>query len=329
MALVINDTAYAGEAASIMITRAVAELDTINKGCIYVIDGIKKEFRIPRLEVSNFIQHRQATPTSQGSVTIDGQLLYPKDYSVYIEFNPRDFEAHWFAYQLSDKLLDRTMPQTAESFMIFQLMKKVNLFNEKQIWRGRTQYDPANGGVDPTTKGAPASDAQYQYFDGLMYKLLADGSALTVPTPATLTSANIIAKMFLVMNLIPEALIDKKGADGVKFLVSKNTKRLYDAALTALSFKDTQTTESSKEAFQGYELKSLAGLSDDTIIAALALPDTDSAFWLGLNSKEDEQTVKMSPLQNNSELWFVKMLLKADVNFAWSDQIVLYTMITL
>lgn len=327
-ALIISDTNYAGDAASVMITRAVVRMDTVEKGAIYVKDGIKKEHSIPRIEVANMMQHRAATPVSQGTITVDRQLLYPKNYMAYLEFNPRDFEDHWFAYQLSEKLLDRTMPQTAESFLVYQLSKRVNEFNERQIWRGRTAFDPANGGLDPTTKGQAATDSAFMYFDGLILKLLSDAGTITIPTPAVLTSSNILAKLETILYAVPEALVDKKGPDGLKFLMSIGTKRIYDAALTNLTFKDNMTTDSSKEAYKGYEVKSLAGLPDNTIIAALALPDIDGAFWLGLNSKEDEQTVQLMKLQNNSELYFLKMLFKADVNFAWSDQIVLYTTIT-
>ena len=328
-ALVITDTAYAGEAASVMITRAVIEMDTVNKGCIYVKDGIKKEFRMPRLEVTGFMQHRQATPTSQGTITIDGQLLYPKDYMLYLEFNPRDFETHWYAYQLKPELIDRTLPQTAEAFLIYQLSKRVNEFNEKAIWRSRTAFDPANGGTNPVSKGQAASDSQYQYFDGLVYKMLSDAGTIQIGSPTTLTSANILAAMNSVLFGLPEALVDKKGSDGVKFLFNKTTKRIYDDALTNLTYKDNFFTESSKEMYKGYEIKTVAGLTDNTIVACLALPDVDSALWLGLNSTADEQTVLLKQFQNNSELYFLKMLFKADVQFAWSDQIVLYTTVTL
>jgi hypothetical protein len=41
-ALDIADTSWSGPAASYMITRAVVGADTIQKGCIYVEDGIRK-----------------------------------------------------------------------------------------------------------------------------------------------------------------------------------------------------------------------------------------------------------------------------------------------
>lgn len=325
--LIINDTNYAGEAAAFMITRAVVDIDTVNKGCIMVKDGIKKEYTIPRIEVANIMQHRAATPISQGTVTVDGNILFPKDYMSYIEFNPRDFEAHWFAYQLSPTLLERTLPLTAENFMIFQFMKRVNEFNELQLWRGRTAFDPANGGLDPTIKGQLAGDAVYQYFNGLIYKLLSDSGTIQIGSAATLTTSNILTVMNSIYYAVPQALVARYGDTGLKFLMNIDTQRIYEDALTTQSFKNNDTTEKGINRYKGYNVVSLAGMPDNTIVCCIAQPDTDSSLWLGLNSKDDEQSIKMREVSNNSELWFVKMLLKADVQFGFSDQVVLYTTI--
>jgi hypothetical protein len=80
--------------------------------------------------------------------------------------------------------------------------------------------------------------------------------------------------------------------------------------------------------YKGYEVKSLAGLPDSTIIVALATEDQDAAFWLGLNSKEDSTSVLMQRVVPASELFFIKILFKAAVNFSWADQVVVYTTLT-
>jgi hypothetical protein len=42
-----------------------------------------------------------------------------------------------------------------------------------------------------------------------------------------------------------------------------------------------------------------------------------------MNSKEDAK-VELRPLQNNAELWFVKGMMTADVNWGFTDQLVMY-----
>lgn len=335
-ALVINDTSYAGDVAAYMYTRAVVEADTVQKGCAYVKDGIKKQHTIPRLEVSNFIQKRKATPTSQGAVTVDGKVLVPRDLMLYFEFNPRDFEAHWYAEQLQPQLLDRELPQTVEAFMMMQAMLRLNEFFEFHTWRGRIDYDPDGNAVDPTTKGADAGDSIYFYFDGLIKKLLDDNTTILVPTPAILVSGtagggqeNIGDAFNRAYKLVPKALLFRYGVKGLKFMVGYPTQQVYEEFLTVTNtFKNNDTTEKSINRYKGYEVVPLAGIPDNTIVVCIANPDITSNIWIGLNSTEDQQALKLAQLQANSELFFVKGLFKMDTQTGFPDQIVLYTSIT-
>ena len=118
MALVINDTTYAGTFASYFWLPATFGMDTIEKGGVYVQDGIKKSHTIGRVDFANPLQPRQATPTSSGTFTVDGRVLTPQDLEVYTEFNPRDYEQHWLAEELSKTLLARELPVTAENYMM-------------------------------------------------------------------------------------------------------------------------------------------------------------------------------------------------------------------
>lgn len=336
-ALVITDQSYAGEAASFFITRPVIEMDTTQKGCIHVQDGIKKEYTIPRIDVTNFIQRRAATPVSGGAnITVDGKVLIPRDLMLYIEFNPRDYEQHWFAVQLDPKIIDRELPPTAEEFTMLQTMKRLNEFFEKHTWRGRIAYDPLGSNVDPTTKGAPASDAAYFYFDGLLIKLLSDAATVQVSSPATLVSGtagggqeNIGDAFNRCYKSVPQAILFKYGMKGLKFHVSYATQQIYEEYLTTTTtFKNNDTTEKGVNRYKGYGVVPLAGMPDNTIVVCISEPGIDSSLWLGCNSVDDEKGLKLAPLQNNSELWFIKGLFKVDTQVGFPDFVVLYTTLT-
>lgn len=335
-ALIIQDTTYAGESASYFLTRPVIEMDTVQKGCIHVHDGIKKQYTIPRIDVTNFIQKRQATPVSQGTVTVDGQVIVPKDLMLYIEFNPRDYEQHWFAVQLNPKLLDRELPPTAEEFTMLQTMKRLNEFFEKAIWRSRLVFDPSNPNyVAPTSKGQPSTDAPYFYFDGLMTKLLNNASTIQVSSPATLVAGtasggqeNISAALNRVYSSVPQALLFKYGPKGLKFHVSYLTQQIYEQDLLLGTFKNQDTTEKGINRYKGYDVVPLAGMPDNTIIACISSPDLDSNLWLGVNSTEDENGLMLAKVQNNSELYFIKGLFKMDTQIGFPDFVVLYTTLT-
>ena len=137
---VISDTTYAGEAAQQFILKSITGADTINGGHVYVKDGIKKKFTIPRWDAdyTTLIQDRAATPTSQGSMTVDGVTIEPADYMIYMEFNPRDFEDHWYATQLNPTLIDRALPASAESVVVQGAMARHSKYFNKLIWNGDT-----------------------------------------------------------------------------------------------------------------------------------------------------------------------------------------------
>jgi hypothetical protein len=71
----------------------------------------------------------------------------------------------------------------------------------------------------------------------------------------------------------------------------------------------------------------LAGMADNTIVFCEGLPDTSSNLYVGLNSTEDNQ-LQLMRLQNNSELFFLKGLMKFDVQYGFSEQVFLYTTLT-
>lgn len=330
-ALVINDTTYAGEVASNMITKAVVGADTIEKGCIYVEDGIKKKRTIPRVDVTNIMQKRASIPTSSGNITVDARTLLPGDSMCYMEFNPRDFEQHWFAAQMNPKLLDAELPPTAENFVMLQLMKRLNEFFENAIWRSRLAYDPDGTNLDPTTKGAAATDNSYQYWDGLIVRALSDANTIQVPSPVALTggaSGNIITKFQAAYALVPASLLYKRGKMGLKLFVSYADQQKYENTMQLLTtFKNQDTSEAGINRYNGYDVVPLAGLPEHTFFWGMGRPDISSNLWMGINSTEDNE-LKMMPLQNNAEEWFIKGLFKTDTNYGFTEELVIYSTIT-
>lgn len=303
--LVINDTTYSGEAASAFILRAITGNDTIKNGNAYIKDGIKKKFTIPRWDsnYASLIQDRKATPTSQGSMTVTGQAINPQDYMIYVEFNPRDFEDHWFAIQLNPTLIDRTLPQSAESVVVQGVMARHAKFMNQIIWSGdttRTDY--------------------LKYFNGWVTKAIASSNTLKV-AGTTLTAGNIQAEMLKCYNKIPAAL---RYDPAMKFFVSYDTFDLFAQSQIAQTYKGIDTTQEAVPYFKGRKVERIADFPADTILVAKGLPTTDSNLWVGMNSIDDEG-LKLAHLQPNSEYWFVKMLMKLDVNFGFDEEVVIYS----
>jgi hypothetical protein len=322
MALVINDTQYAGTFASYFWLPATFSMDTIQIGIVYVQDGIKKKHTIGRVDFTNPLQPRTPTPTSSGTFTVDGRTLYPQDMMCYTEFNPRDYEQHWLAEQLSPTLLARELPITAENYMMQIALNRTFESIEGGLWMGSTDY----AGNYPV--GTP--QFQWQFFDGFLKKMVNDGDVLRPTTPeVALTVANIATSFDSLLNLIAsskKALLSKPTRyERMKFLVSINTEQLYHTFITtSQTFKGVNTTDRGINLYKGYEVVPVAGMPDDTIVFTESINDVSSNLYVGMNSMEDNN-LQLMRLQNNSELFFFKGLMKYDTQYGFSEQIALYT----
>jgi hypothetical protein len=305
-------------------------MDTIQKGCVYVQDGIKKKHTIGRVDFANPLQARTATPTTSGTFTVDGRSLEPQDLMVYTEFNPRDYEQHWLAEELSPTLLARELPVTAENYMMQIGLERAFEQVELGLWMGSLTY---------TAEPGTAGNGQICFFDGFMKKLLADSAVKQVASPLPLTAAASSVSVYNIVDafnaLLQLCATNKKALlsrptryKRLKFFVSINTEQIYQTFITTTqTFKGVNTTEQGINKFKGYEIVPLAGLPDDTIIFCEGLDDVSSNLYVGMNSTEDNN-LQLMRLQNNSELFFLKGLMKFDVQYGFSEQMFVYTTLT-
>ncbi len=304
---IINDTTYAGEVASQFLTKAITGADTVNGGHVYIKDGIKKKFTIPRMDSNyeDFIQDRQATPTSNpGGFEVDGKVIDPQDFMIYKEFNPRDFEDHWQAVKLSPTLLDRALPATVESVVVQQVMQRYMKWFNKALWNNDMSL----------------INTVYKYWNGFLANALADADVVDVPSPITLTLANIQGELLRGYNLIPEEL---RYDPNMKIFCSYATYDLYDQSQIAQTYKGIDITQVGKDTFKGKKVCKIADFPNDCFMIAKGMASPESNLWVGMNSIADEG-LQLARLQANSELFFIKMLVKADVQIGWGTEVVLY-----
>lgn len=326
-ALDVQETVYAGEAASFFLLRPVVEMDTYDKGCISLIDGIKKQHTIDRMEVSNFIQDPAATPTSQGSIVVDYKQLIPQRFDLYMEFNPHDFETSFFAPELQKLLLDRSLPPTASNFLLLQLMRRVNQYYEYSVWQQRQAYNPTTGTETvPAALVAATKNNNFYYFDGLIIKAINDANTILVPGAVALTYLNIRAAFETAIELVPPALLAKYGKIGLRYLVSNTDWLKYNRALREDAFKNQDTTSASQDLWNGYDVVRCAGIPENTFFVCIANPNPQSGnLFIGTNEFTDKDNLKMAPVAANTDLWFIRAEQKVDVQIGFTDQLVMYT----
>ena len=97
---------YAGEVLEDLLTYTAQGNDTYQEGLIHIKSGIQHKYTIPSVQLGKIIQDNVPTPTStQGAgagtagglnqYTFTERYLEPKEFMVYLEFNPRDYEKYW------------------------------------------------------------------------------------------------------------------------------------------------------------------------------------------------------------------------------------------
>ena len=192
-----------------------------------------------------------------------------------------------------------------ESVIIQEVMKKHNQ------WLG--------GAI---MKGSKALTTNLKYFDGLITRAIADSDVTKVASPVALTAANIESKLELSLAAVPAAVLYNPK---LKVFVSYKTAQLWEQAQRAAGFKGVDNTMAGIMRFAGRQMVYLYGMPDNTIFWAVGDVDMTSNLWLGLNSKDDA-TVQIARLQANSELYFIKMLCKADANYGYGGETALYTL---
>lgn len=306
---VIEDKTYAGEAAGQFIRRAITGADTLNGGHAYVKDGIKKKFTIPRIagDYTDIIQDYAPTPTPKGELTVSKQVLQPAIYEVYSEFNPQIWKEHWYALQLRPELLDRTLPVEVQSVIVQQYAEFHAKFFNRIIWNG-----------DTTASGATAF---LKYFDGWIKKISTNADTILVSSPTTLTVSNIQAELLKGYYAIPEAL---RYNPDMQYFVSYSTWDLYAQSQINQTYKGIDTTEEGVMMFKGKRVVRIADFPNNTYVIAKGNANPSSNLWVGMNSSDDDTNVKVAMLQANSDYMFIKMLMAADVNCGWFEEIVYY-----
>ncbi len=323
--LVISDTTFAGTFAPFYTLPAIYDLDTIDKKIVYVIDGIKDKVTVGAMNVTAPLQPRNETPTSSGQITVTGQLLAPQNIMAYTEFNPRDLETYWEAGKegaLSEMLLDRQLPVTFENYLLSVYTGYCFEGVEQNFWIGSTNYSTL-----------PSTDARYQYqfFDGFIKLFVNDANVYKTSSVVTFTNANIgtyLADLETAAATNNKALMSKATRySRMQFTMSVASGVLFQQFLTNNAFKNQNTTDAGLWKFHGYTVNVVAGMADNTIVFTESVPDTTGNLWVGMNSVSDEN-VLMNRLQPNSELFFIKILLKIAVQYGWSNKVFMATTLT-
>ena len=303
MAIVVKNTNYSGEVLERILTLATTGNDFVDKGLIMVIPGVEKKISVPRIKVGKMLQKRKEDPQksdAQGNFEYSEKSLEPHDMMAFTVFNPRSFEQIWRKWQPKGNLVFSQLPPEAQSALLDALSKQVQFELGDLYVNGEYVKD----GTDE------------QLLDGVLTQAAKDGSVIVV-NPAGHTT--MTERLYAVRKAIPKALRENPN---LRILMSVDDFDKYDQELTEREHKNSDETNLNLKRFKGITIETVSSWPDSVIVATLCSPDADGNFFAAVNLQDDEDVIQIDKLANASELYFFKLLLKADTNIAFGEEMV-------
>lgn len=336
---------YSGEVLEDLLVYTAQGNDTFRESLIHIKAGIQKKFTLPHMTLGKIIQDNKPTPTSseggQGAnglntYEISERYLEPNDFMVYLEFNPRDYEQYWKPFQPDGQLIFRDLDPKVQAKMLRLLIDRKDTYLGDCIWgsaKGGKRNDISSDSTDNTEIGGETEAGPMKYFDGVIARVLdnigssdanevATGQVILAGNAALTTGEQIEKALYTIYQKCPKHL---RKSDKMRFVMGWDLWDIYDQYLTSKDVKYTENADVNKFRFKGKRVIVINGITEQTIAFGKFSSDMDSCLWMGVDYAADQESVKIAPLQANSELYFFQMRMKADVNIVKPSEIVIWT----
>ena len=318
---------YAGEAASGYIAAALLSARTLDNKLVTIMPNVKYKSVIQKLDVSGIVQDASCDFVTSGSVAISEQVLTPKELQVNLELCKQEFVDSWEALQLGFSAFDE-IPKNFNDFLISYVGGKVAEATETAIWQGTS----ANGSFPGFQAALSASVAAgttvvsgaITVSTGVIPAY--SGSATVVggqPISGSITSANVLAKMDLIVNSIPDTVY---GKEDLLLYVPTNVAKAYQQALAggavgANGWNNSMNVGEKPFNFNGIEIVLCPGMAASKIVAA---QKSNLFFGTGLLSDYNEVRVLDMANIDGSQNYRIIMRYTAGTQFGIAQDIVYY-----
>ena len=324
---------YAGEVLEDLLTYTAQGNDTYKEGLIHIKSGIQNKYTLPSISLGDIIQDNKPTPVSpsdsKGEYTFRERYLEPKDFMIYLEFNPRDFEKYWAFAQPDGNLVFRELDPKVQATMLRLLMDKKNAYIGDAIWQSiKGGTAGVTGTLTKPTTGVDLGAGSYKYYDGAIYRILtnlkeniAGETAVLAGNTELTTGEQVESAMYTMWQKTPYQI----RKSNLVYIMSWELWDLYDQYVTSKQFKYTDNTQVNKYMFKGKRIVPIVGVPECTIVLGNFTTGMDSNLWMGVDYANDTEVLKIDRLQANSELYFFQMRMKMDVNIVRPAEIVVWT----
>lgn len=287
---------YDGLAAGELLVNAFLANDSMQYVTMRSDIAYKEKVRRLLNTVSIGAQTCDFTPT--GTVTLDERVLTLEGFQVQEQICKKDFLADWTARAAQNGTLDGQLQGAIADTIVLSIAAE----NERIMWQG-----------------VNATAGEYA---GFVTLLNADGTVNAVASPAALTSANIIAKIELLLAEVPTQV--ENSTEKPMIYMNKKTFHLYRQANAAAGNGwYTYAGPAVATSFMGiYDIAICPGMPDNTMIVA-----QKSNLWFGTNKSSDLNSIKIKDMSEVDLSDNVRFSVKyfAGVQYGWGNEIALYT----
>jgi len=275
-------------------------------------------YQAQQLHIQNYLGTKLYDKINDGIVnsnlaspytTLTEKILQPEEFQVNLQLCKKDFKSDWEAVQMGYSAFDSLPPAFAD-FLLSHVAAKVAEKTEQNIWKGVT----ANAGE----------------FNGFATLLSLDAALPAAQEVAgtTVTAANVVAQLGLLVDAIPASLY---GKEDLYLYVSQNIARAYVRALggfgasglgaNGTNTMGTQWFNNGSLSFDGIKIFVANGLAANTAIAA-----EKSNLFFGTGLMADSNEVKVIDMADidGSENVRVVMRFTAGVQYGIVEDITTY-----
>lgn len=305
MAVTIKNTNYDGEVLDRILTKAATGNELVQKGLINLVPNVAKKYSIPRLKTNKMLRKRVEQPEdkdSKGDFIYSEKELVPKDFMAFTTFNPRSFESIWRPFQPTGNLVFRELPPNIQNVLLKALSDQVDF---------ELGYHFVNGVyVDD-------SEDDEHLFNGILMRVFEDPEVIRVQASADDT---MIERLMRVRKATPQVL---RNNPNFVYIMSVDDADRYDDELILREGKGVNWTDTSAMRFKGTTIKTVSSWPDGLIIGTVATPTEQSNFWGAVNLQNDFDVIQIDKLTNAGERYFFKMLMTADTNTAFGEEVVM------
>lgn len=303
MAIRVDNTNYNGEVLERILTVATTGNELVTKGLIHVIPGVEKKISIPRLKVGKMLQKRKENPQvedSKGDFNYSEQSLAPEDFMAFTVFNPRTFEHIWRKWQPKGNLVFAELPPEVQNELLDALSKQVQF----ELGDHYVNGEYADG--DDDTK----------LMNGILTQAAKAKDYIFVDVSQATT---MLAKLKAIRAKIPKAM---RQNPNLRIVMSVEDFDKYDDELTERESKNASETEVNRMRYKGITIETVAAWPEGVIVCTLCSMDADGNLFAAVNLQNDESVIQIDKISAASELYFFKLLMKADTNIAFGEEFV-------